>query len=527
MIVQLNSLLSDISVKAKLALGFALVISLTVVVALTGWSSIETLKTRGHKITEIAKLNEMARDMRIVRLSYTVDPEPEQINVANMLFDSVERHIKSIELEVKSDSNEQAIALAYRAIKLYRVHFDEFIRATQVGDAGKSKLAQASLSADAAEIIKAGKELSSRQYSKRDQDIKNALWTMAGVTGFAMFIGFLAAAIITRLIIGPLTHTLKIAERVAAGDLSSFLADDRKDELGKLQVSIQNMVLKLRELIGGIHNGVIQLASAAEELSAVTEQTSVGVTNQKLETDQLATAMNEMVATVQDVARNAEFASNAATSASRDARDSDDSVAEASAQICRLAAEMVESTNAMNELCRESDKIGTVLDVIKSVAQQTNLLALNAAIEAARAGEAGRGFAVVADEVRSLARRTQTSTEEIEALVSGLQNRTRRVSSVLASSYSLTESSVVLTERVSKSLFNINQSVATIETMNLQIATAAEQQNTVAEEINRSVINVREISDQTSAASEETAASSIELARLGVNLQSLVNKFSF
>ncbi|WP_374063451.1 methyl-accepting chemotaxis protein [Pseudomonas cichorii] len=288
---------------------------------------------------------------------------------------------------------------------------------------------------------------------------------------------------------------------------------------------MQRMTLNLRELIGGLRDGVVQIASAAEQLSAVTEQTSTGVNSQKVETDQVATAMNEMTATVQEVARNAEQASDAAVNATREAREGDSVVGQAIEQIERLASEVGNSTSAMTSLKQESDKIGTVLDVIKSVAKQTNLLALNAAIEAARAGEAGRGFAVVADEVRSLAQRTQASTEEIEQLIIGLQGGTQQVSSILENSRSLTDSSVDLARRAGVSLGSITRSVSAIESMNHQIAAAAEQQSAVAEEINRSVINVREISEHTSAASEETAASSVELARLGGYLQTLVRKF--
>ncbi|WP_422765765.1 methyl-accepting chemotaxis protein [Pseudomonas maioricensis] len=235
--------------------------------------------------------------------------------------------------------------------------------------------------------------------------------------------------------------------------------------------------------------------------------------------------MNEMTATVQEVARNAEEASEAAINASRQAKQGDDVVTQAMQQIGRLAEEVSQSTVAMNDLQTESDKIGSVLDVIKSVAQQTNLLALNAAIEAARAGEAGRGFAVVADEVRSLAQRTQTSTEEIEGLITGLHSGTQRVATILENSRTLTDSSVELTQQAATSLVSITRSVSSIESMNQQIAAAAEQQSAVADEINRSVLNVRDISEQTSAASEETAASSVELARLGVHLQSMVGKF--
>ncbi|WP_461531816.1 methyl-accepting chemotaxis protein [Pseudomonas sp. 210_17 TE3656] len=235
--------------------------------------------------------------------------------------------------------------------------------------------------------------------------------------------------------------------------------------------------------------------------------------------------MNEMAATVQEVARNAEEASEAALVADQQAREGDRVVAESIAQIERLATEMNHSSDAMGQLKSESDKIGSVLDVIKSVAQQTNLLALNAAIEAARAGEAGRGFAVVADEVRSLAQRTQQSTEEIEALIAGLQSGTQQVASSMDASRELTASSVELTRRAGTSLETITHTVSSIQAMNQQIAAAAEQQSAVAEEINRSVMNVRDVSDQTSAASEETAASSVELARLGTHLQGLVGKF--
>ncbi|MCV9918457.1 methyl-accepting chemotaxis protein [Pseudomonas sp. BT-42-2] len=374
-------------------------------------------------------------------------------------------------------------------------------------------------------LLDTAQQMTRSQTQVRDQGTQQAKTLLAGATALALLLGLIAAWAITRQIIVPLRQTLTAAERVAAGDLTQNLQVDRRDELGQLQASMQRMTLSLRELIGGIGDGVTQIASAAEELSAVTEQTSAGVNNQKVETDQVATAMNEMAATVHEVARNAEQASEAALVADQQAREGDRVVGEAIAQIERLAGEVVNSSEAMNQLKAESDKIGSVLDVIKAVAQQTNLLALNAAIEAARAGEAGRGFAVVADEVRSLAQRTQQSTEEIEELIASLQTGTQRVASVMDASRGLTDSSVELTRRAGGSLETITRTVSSIQAMNQQIATAAEQQSAVAEEINRSVMNVRDISDQTSAASEETASSSVELARLGTHLQGLVGKF--
>ena len=375
------------------------------------------------------------------------------------------------------------------------------------------------------QLLDNSEQLNSSQNAKRDADTRQAQSTLGIATVVALILGVLAAWIITRQITVPLGQTLVAVERVASGDLTHNLSVDRRDELGQLQGSIQRMTVELRQLISGIGEGVTQIASAAEELSAVTEQTSAGVNSQKVETDQVATAMHEMTATVQEVARNAEEASEAAVAADQQAREGDKVVNEAIAQIERLATEVGHSTEAMAELKRESDKIGSVLDVIKSVAQQTNLLALNAAIEAARAGEAGRGFAVVADEVRSLAQRTQKSTEEIEELISGLQNGTRQVATIMDNSRELTVSSVELTRRAGTSLESITRTVSAIQSMNQQIAAAAEEQSATAEEINRSVLNVRDVSEQTSAASEETAASSVELARLGSHLQALVGRF--
>ncbi|RII74686.1 methyl-accepting chemotaxis protein [Pseudomonas monteilii] len=374
-------------------------------------------------------------------------------------------------------------------------------------------------------LLQTSQAMTTSQTEVRDAAAAQAKTLLALATVLALAFGLVAAWAITRQIIIPLRQTLRAAERVANGDLTQSLPVQRRDELGQLQASMQRMTQGLRELIGGIGDGVTQIASAAEQLSAVTEQTSAGVNNQKVETDQVATAMNQMTATVHEVARNAEQASEAALMADQQAREGDRVVGEAVAQIERLAGEVVNSSEAMNQLKAESDKIGSVLDVIKSVAQQTNLLALNAAIEAARAGEAGRGFAVVADEVRSLAQRTQQSTEEIEELIAGLQSGTQRVATVMDNSRQLTDSSVELTRRAGSSLETITRTVSSIQAMNQQIATAAEEQTAVAEEINRSVMNVRDISDQTSAASEETASSSVELARLGTHLQGLVGRF--
>ncbi|MBP3998488.1 methyl-accepting chemotaxis protein [Pseudomonas sp. GW456-12-1-14-TSB6] len=469
-----------------------------------------------NSVIELSKLLQQAR-YQVRGYTYSGKAEAEQ-----PALDAIAAALNNLE-SLPSKLPDQHIAnlqQATESLKAYRAAVSQF-RDSQVNNAK----ALARMSAQGDILLDVSKKLTESQTIVRDTDAAHAKNMLMIATLLALAFGLLAAWAITRQIIIPLEQTLKVAERVAAGDLTHNLVSLRRDELGQLQRSMQSMTQGLRELIGGISDGVTQIASAAEELSAVTEQTSAGVNNQKIETDQVATAMNEMAATVQEVARNAEEASEAAVAADQQAREGDKVVGEAIAQIERLAAEVGHSTEAMGELKRESDKIGSVLDVIKSVAQQTNLLALNAAIEAARAGEAGRGFAVVADEVRSLAQRTQKSTEEIEELIVGLQNGTQQVATIMDNSRTLTDSSVELTRRAGGSLESITRTVSAIQAMNQQIAAAAEQQSAVAEEINRSVLNVRDVSDQTSAASEETAASSVELARLGTHLQTLVGRF--
>jgi len=450
---------------------------------------------------------------------YTFSGNPDFEKNANAAIDEAIVGVNTLAGDVSSQYIPQ-LQRANLALKGYRAAVGQYRDAQQVSRQALEKMA-----ALGQDLLDLSDKLTNSQNAKRDADSRQAQSMLGLATVLAMFFGVLAAWAITRQITLPLKQTLIAVDRVASGDLTHNLTLGRRDELGQLQSSIQRMTVSLRELIGGISDGVTQIASAAEELSAVTEQTSAGVNSQKVETDQVATAMHQMTATVQEVARNAEEASEAAVAADQQAREGDKVVNEAIAQIERLASEVGHSTEAMGELKRESDKIGSVLDVIKSVAQQTNLLALNAAIEAARAGEAGRGFAVVADEVRSLAQRTQKSTEEIEDLIAGLQNGTQQVATIMDNSRELTTSSVELTRRAGGALESITKTVSAIQSMNQQIAAAAEQQSATAEEINRSVLNVRDVSEQTSAASEETAASSIELARLGTHLQGLVGRF--
>ena len=369
-------------------------------------------------------------------------------------------------------------------------------------------------------------KLGQSKVQQRDREAVAARSLLASIALLAIGVSILAGWWITRQITVPLRQTLDQAALIARGDLRVNDSVHRHDEMGQLQARMQEMAHSLRQLIGGIDHSVGQLSQAASQLADTSADTLGRITEQREETDQVATAMNEMSATVQEVAQNAEHASAAANEADQQARMGDQVVGEAIHRIEQLAQQMDRCLASMRHLANESQRIGSILDVIKSVSEQTNLLALNAAIEAARAGEAGRGFAVVADEVRGLAQRTQQSTEEIEQLIASLHQGTDEVTSLLDSSRSLTEQSVELSRRAGAALGEITQTVSNIQGMNQQIATASEQQSVVAEQINRSVISVRTASDGTRDASERTATASGELEQLGQDLRGMVGRFN-
>ena len=451
--------------------------------------------------------------------AYIAAPNPTTEKAARQQLDSAVASLERLNSHFATDAGDTLRTLT-RTMEQYQQALELYASTDNTIIATRKDMTEYGSS-----ILGISDELYKIQLQRRDIESAAANSMQLITTLLVLLFGITAAVIITRQITVPLRETLAVVDRIASGDLTQNLRVTRRDELGVLQQGIARMGTTLRELISGIRDGVSQIASAAEELSAVTEQTSAGVNSQKIETDQVATAMHEMTATVQEVARNAEQASQAAAAADNEAREGDTVVNQAIDQIERLAVEVGRSTEAMAVLQQESDKIGSVMDVIKAVAEQTNLLALNAAIEAARAGDAGRGFAVVADEVRGLAQRTQKSTEEIQTLVAALQSGTQHVATVMQNSRTLTDSSVSLTRHAGTSLQGITRTVSNIQSMNQQIAAAAEQQSAVAEEISRSIVNVRDVSEQTAAASDETAKSSVELARLGNQLQEMVSHF--
>ena len=353
---------------------------------------------------------------------------------------------------------------------------------------------------------------------------RNSL-AIALATGLALLVGVLAAWLITRAVVGPLKRVIGRAQRIAAGELSLDSEAPRSDEVGQLMQAMQQMAAGLSGVVSGLQQGIEQLAGSAQALSAVTEQTNREVGSQKEETEQVATAMQQMTATVHDVARNAEEAAQAAQAADDKVDAGQRVVRESMQRIEQLATAADTASAGIDSLSAEIHTIGDVLEVIKSVAEQTNLLALNAAIEAARAGEQGRGFAVVADEVRALARRTRQSTEQIETLVASLRGNAQQSVAQIRGSTELVRLAVADALQTESALGSIAAAVSLIQQMNQQIAAAAEQQSSVAEEISRSVTQIRGSADQAALAMQDNARSSIEVAQLGTDLKGMVGHF--
>ncbi|WP_323950754.1 methyl-accepting chemotaxis protein [Aeromonas caviae] len=355
--------------------------------------------------------------------------------------------------------------------------------------------------------------------------------TLALVIGLALVVAL--SVVLTRQIRDPLIMLARQAQRIASGDLGrgelqEWVRGNRfnRDELGQLGSAIDRMQGALAELVSEISGSVSQLSSAVEEVSAISEQSAKGMASQQGEVSQVATAMNEMQSTVNEVARNTTDAMGAAKQASRTSTQGNQVVRSAIGSIEQVSRQIEQAGGVVQQLETDSASISMVLDVIRGIAEQTNLLALNAAIEAARAGEQGRGFAVVADEVRSLAQRTQASTAEISKMIEVLQERTAEAGSAMQLSRQQMQESVELAREAGSSIDSINGAVTQITDMNTLIATATEQQNAVTEELNRSIVKIHTAADENAQGAQQTAQACVELSRLATSLHHMTQRFT-
>ncbi len=356
-------------------------------------------------------------------------------------------------------------------------------------------------------------------------EYESANLSMIAVSVVAVLLTIMLAWLLTRSIVNPMTRAVRAAEEISSGDLTRPIEVDGKDEATQLLRALATMQRNLRQTIELISGSSTQLASAAEELSAVTEESSRGLQQQNNEIEQAATAVNEMTAAVEEVARNAVSTSEASQQSNQTARQGRDRVVETVKSIQDMTQQIQATSGLVEGLAAQGRDIGKVLDVIRSIAEQTNLLALNAAIEAARAGEAGRGFAVVADEVRALAHRTAQSTTEIEQMVAGIQTRTGDAVQSMSRNTESTRTTLSLASSAGDALELITEAISQINERNLVIASASEEQAQVSREVDRNLVNIRDLAAQTAAGANQTSAASHELSRLAVDLKAMVARF--
>ncbi|AOE68776.1 chemotaxis protein [Pseudomonas fluorescens] len=353
----------------------------------------------------------------------------------------------------------------------------------------------------------------------------NGVTLVIGLLVATVILTVVLAAMLTRSITTPISDALAVAERIAGSDLSKEVVIIGRDEAGRLLAALAKMQGNLRETIARIADSSTQLASASEEMTAVTEEASRGLVRQNDEVNQAATAVTEMSAAVDEVARNADAAAQSSRESMEFTRSGIENVAQTLKAIESLASNVASTGDQVKALSGKAQDISKVVEVIRAIAEQTNLLALNAAIEAARAGEQGRGFAVVADEVRALAHRTQQSTQEIEQMISAIQADSTQAVGAMNVSAQMASSSISVAQNADLSLKQIAEAIAQINDRNLLIATASEEQAQVAREADQNLTSIRELSIQSSAGANQTASACSEMANLAIELNHLVARF--
>ncbi len=537
--------LRNLGIASRATLGFALI---ALIVVLLGLLSLQKLQSLNQSSSDIGKgwltstrlLGEMTdTTTRFRTMSYFVLVNRSKADVdkaearLNTLTQKANQIADSYAPLISSNEEGEAFKQFKEALKNYLLAQDRLRKISLAGETdqinglitGDLKVYSDQMAPLLEKLIALNTAGANKAVEDASDQYQNSRFMIAGMIVAAALLTVLLAVLLTRSIVRPLMEAVQVAEDVAAGDLSKNVVVQGNDEVSRLQQALSGMQLNLRQTIQQISESATLLASAAEELDAVTNESSRGLQQQNNEIEQAATAVNEMTAAVEEVARNAVSTSEASRLSSHSALEGRNRVSETLSSIQQMTRDVAVTSDQVRSLAQQSQAIGKVLDVIQAIAQQTNLLALNAAIEAARAGEAGRGFAVVADEVRALAHRTQTSAQEIEVMVGGIQNDTEQAVISMQNSSSKAEATLDVAQSAGQALEEITQAINEISERNLVIASAAEEQAQVAREVDRNLVNIRDLSLQSTTGADQTTTASHELSRLAVDLNKMVTRF--
>ena len=541
--------LNDAKLSTKLILGFALCAVITLVVGLLG--------SRG-----IAQLSESLKLVFSNNLVSVADTGQTKIKAVGQSRDLYRLYLASAsnapqsvkdEFLASLDANRQASEKAYARYRktpldaderaagdqmdrdwpVYQAMIQQYLALLKAGDVDNARVLllgdlQKSYRVvmDELTIMSDSNDRQVKEGAEQAQQQETAAKTVlySGIA-LAFIAALLLGMFISRLISRPIATAVSSAQRIASGDLTQTIVSTGQDEAGQLLSALNDMQDSLKRTIQQISSASDQLAGAAEELNTVTESSSRGLVRQNDEIQQAATAVTEMTSAVEEVAHNAVSTSEASKATSQQASDGRNKARHAVTAINGATLEITASTTMVKDLAGQVRDIGKVLDVIRGIAEQTNLLALNAAIEAARAGEQGRGFAVVADEVRALAARTQASTGEIEGMISSVQHSADQAVGAMHKSQTLVTDTQALAQQTGDALELIADGIAQINDRNLVIATASEEQAHVAREVDRNLVNIQDLSTQSAAGAHQSTAAAQELSNLAVSFNTLVSRF--